>query len=143
MILVLVLVLVGGSAYYYFNYIATRKSASFADNNMSDSQQEGMEGDADAELIMFYVDWCPHCKTAKPEWEKVRDKYNGTTVNGYNVTFTEVNCTEETPDVQEMTEQYNIEGYPTIKLVRGDQVVDFEAKPTETTLIQFLTTVLN
>ena len=42
-----------------------------------------------------------------------------------------------------MTEQYNIEGYPTIKLVRGDQVVDFEAKPTETTLTQFLTTVLN
>ena len=26
-------------------------------------------------MMLFYVDWCPHCKTAKPEWNKMKDKY--------------------------------------------------------------------
>ena len=41
-----------------------------------------------------------------------------------------------------MMETYKVEGFPTIKLVKGDQVIDFEAKPTESTLTQFLNTIL-
>ena len=25
-----------------------------------------------ATLMLFYVDWCPYCKTAKPEWESLK-----------------------------------------------------------------------
>ena len=67
---------------------------------------------------------------------------DGKVINGYNVSFTEVNCTDETAEVQDMTERYNIEGYPTIKLVVGDEVIDFEAKPTKDTITQFLNTAL-
>jgi hypothetical protein len=41
-----------------------------------------------------------------------------------------------------MVDQYKIEGYPTIKLVKGNQVVDFDAKPTQQSLTQFLISVL-
>ena len=144
LIIVVILLLLGVAVYYYVNYVSNGKSVSFTDNSATDvSIEEGVDGEGDAELLMFHVDWCPHCKTAKPEWDKVANKYEGKSVNGYKVTFTDVNCTEETPDVQEMMETYNIEGYPTIKMIKGDQVIDFEAKPTESSLTQFLTTVLN
>jgi thiol-disulfide isomerase/thioredoxin len=26
---------------------------------------------------IFFAEWCPHCKTAKPIWEKVSADYNG------------------------------------------------------------------
>ena len=56
--------------------------------------------------------------------------------------FTEVNCTNETPEVEKMVEKYKIEGYPTIKLLKDGQVIEYDAKPTKDTLEQFLNTVL-
>jgi hypothetical protein len=38
--------------------------------------------------------------------------------------------------------KYKIEGYPTIKLLKGDQVIEYDAKPTKSTMEQFLHTVL-
>ena len=38
-----------------------------------------MEGysndDSELKLIMFHVNWCPHCKTAKPVWDKITQNY--------------------------------------------------------------------
>jgi thiol-disulfide isomerase/thioredoxin len=96
----------------------------------------------EAELILFYADWCPHCKTAKPEWNNVKSQFNGKVINGYTVTFTEVNCTTETPQSQQLMDQYKVEGFPTIKLVKGNQVIDFDAKPTTQSITQFLNSVL-
>jgi hypothetical protein len=39
-------------------------------------------------------------------------------------------------------DQYTIEGFPTIKLLKDGQVIDFDAKPTKDSLTQFLNTVL-
>ncbi len=95
-----------------------------------------------AELMFFYVDWCPHCKTAKPDWEEVKSEYQDKTVNGYQVIFTEINCTNESDEVEKLMNQYKIEGFPTIKLLKDGQVIEYDAKPTKETLIQFLNTVL-
>jgi|AntAceMinimDraft_18_1070375.scaffolds.fasta_scaffold57734_2 thiol-disulfide isomerase/thioredoxin len=131
--------LIGVSIYYYFKYVAPKLSPTY---NAGTGVDSGPAGSNQAEIILFYVDWCPHCKTAKPEWEKVRDKYQGQQINGYVVTFTEVNCTNETAEVSQMIEKYSIEGYPTIKLLKDDEIIEFDAKPTKDTLSQFLTTVL-
>ena len=96
----------------------------------------------DAEIMFFYVDWCPHCKTAKPAWNDVKSEYENKTINGYKVIFTEINCTEETAEVESLMNKYNIEGFPTIKLLKDGQVVEYDAKPTKETLTQFLNTVL-
>jgi thiol-disulfide isomerase/thioredoxin len=102
----------------------------------------GQNQSKDAEIMLFSTDWCPHCKTAKPEWEQVKAEYEGKQINGYTILFTEVNCTNETPEVEQMINRYKIEGYPTIKLVKDNQVIDYDAKPTKATLIQFLNTVV-
>jgi thiol-disulfide isomerase/thioredoxin len=96
----------------------------------------------EAELIFFYADWCPHCKTAKPVWEEITSEYENKTVNGYKVVFTEVNCTTENAKVEEMMNKYKIEGFPTIKLIKDGQVIEFDAKPTKNNLTQFLNTAL-
>lgn len=95
-----------------------------------------------AELMLFHVDWCPHCKTAKPEWDQVKAEYQNKEINGYKVIFTDINCTNETPEIQKLIDTYKIEGYPTIKLIKDGQVIDFDAKPTKDTLSKFLNTVL-
>jgi len=140
MIVAAVLAIIGFGVYYYYAYISPKLSPSFGDD--SAESDDGSDTEGDVELILFYVDWCPHCKTAKPEWDSVRNEYENKNVNGYNLQFTEINCTEESPEVQEVVEQYGIEGYPTIKLLKGDQVIDFEAKPTKDTLTQFINTVV-
>jgi len=96
----------------------------------------------EAEIMLFSTDWCPHCKTAKPEWEQVKAEYNGKQIHGYTIIFTEVNCTNESPDVEKMMNTYKIDGYPTIKLVKDNQIIDYDAKPTKATLTQFLNTVV-
>ena len=94
--------------------------------------------DSSAQLLFFSTDWCTHCKVAQPEWDKLVAKYDGQLVNGKQVVFTHYNCTTETPEITAIISQYNISGYPTVKLLKDGQVIDFDAKPTEASLTQFL-----
>jgi protein-disulfide isomerase-like protein with CxxC motif len=58
------------------------------------------------------------------------------------VVFTEIDCSNETTEVDQMMNKYNVEGYPTLKLLKDGQVIEYDAKPTKETLTQFLNTVL-
>lgn len=98
----------------------------------------GVNDDKVAQLFLFKVDWCPHCKTAKPVFDEVEKELNGRQVNGYTVTFKTVDCEAE-PD---LADKFKIEGYPTIKLVKDGQVIEYDAKPEKDKIIEFLNTVL-
>jgi thiol-disulfide isomerase/thioredoxin len=129
------------SLYYYFYYVYPKVKPTYQPNN------ENMPGAANgvtntAELLLFYVNWCPHCKTAKPIWNELKTEYENKTINGYKVIFTEIDCTTETAEIELMVNKYNIEGYPTIKLLKDGQVIEYDAKPSKATLEQFLNTVL-
>jgi thiol-disulfide isomerase/thioredoxin len=136
---VILFAIVAGLYYYY--YMAPQMKAKYQPN--SEQVQEGESGNGStAELLFFYADWCPHCKTAKPIWNDLKAEYENKTINGYKVVFTEINCSEETAEVDKMMNQYNVEGYPTIKLLKDGQVIEYDAKPSKETLTQFLNTVL-
>ena len=122
------------SVYIYQTYVSPKLVPSY------ESSQDG--SGKTAELMLFYVDWCPHCKTGKPAWDEVKNEYQHRLINGYKVIFKEYNCTEETAEVEKLMNQYHIEGYPTIKLLKDGQVIEFDAKPTKSALEQFLNTVL-
>uniref|UniRef100_A0A6C0DTE2 Thioredoxin domain-containing protein n=1 Tax=viral metagenome TaxID=1070528 RepID=A0A6C0DTE2_9ZZZZ len=128
------------SIYYYNKVIAPKMNPSYKAN--SENIPVGSQGGKQAELLLFSVDWCPHCKTAKPEWESLKQEYQGKTINGYVVIFTDVNCTNESPEVEKLMNTYKVEGYPTIKLLKDGQVIEYDAKPTKATLTQFLNSVL-
>jgi thiol-disulfide isomerase/thioredoxin len=72
----------------------------------------------------------------------LKAEYENKEINGYKVIFTEVNCTNESPEIEKMMNTYKIDGFPTIKLLKDGQVIEYDAKPTKETMEQFLNTVL-
>jgi thiol-disulfide isomerase/thioredoxin len=122
-------------------YVAPSLNPSFKPNREAETGNSG-GGGKHAELMLFYTDWCPHCKTAKPIWEELQSEYQDKTINGYNVIFTDINCTTETAEIEQLMNKYKIEGYPTIKLLKDGQIIEYDAKPNKETLVQFLNSVL-
>ena len=137
--IVFLVLILGIFAYYVYKQYADEKTAFHANRENIPKDQNSNKT---ATLMLFYVDWCPHCKTAKPEWELLKTEYDGKSINGYTVNFTEYNCTNESPETTQLMDKYSIEGYPTIKLVKDNQIIEYDAKPTKSTMEQFLNTVL-
>jgi thiol-disulfide isomerase/thioredoxin len=138
-ILFTIVLLIIAIAYVYKKYMAPKLENNYAPN------KEFIDKDVDknAEMLMFTVNWCPHCKKAAPIWKKFVDEYNGKTINGYTLSFRTINCTDEKDvEVKELLNKYKIEGYPTIKLLKDGEVISFDAKPEQATLEKFLQTVL-
>ena len=139
----LVIILAIISYFIYKSYIEPMMNPTYKANREHVPVGSAAAGSGkEAEILLFSTDWCPHCKTAKPEWEQVKAEYDGKQIHGYTIIFTEVNCTNESPDVEKMMNTYKIEGYPTIKLVKDNQIIDYDAKPSKATLTQFLNTVV-
>jgi len=140
---VIILVIVAYSVYQYYVYPLVKPTYKENSEIMPAGSSEGMGNNGnEVELLLFSADWCPHCKKAKPEWEQVKAEYQGKQIKGYTIIFTDVNCTTDSPDVEKMMNTYKVEGYPTIKLIKDNQVIDFDAKPTKDTLEQFINTVI-
>lgn len=87
-------------------------------------------------VIFFYADWCPHCVRAKPEWNKVQEM-DGQNVNGKKVNVRA--CNSEGSNVEkEVASDNNIEGYPTIKLIKNNEVVDYNGERTADAIKNFI-----
>lgn len=136
-IIVVVVLFIILAFFYYFNYVSPKfkKSYQINEGDFNSSSKQ-------AELLFFYADWCPHCKTAKPIWNDIKSEFQNKTINGYKVLFTEINCTSENAETEQMMNKYNIEGFPTIKLLKDGQIIEYDAKPSKDTLNEFLNTVL-
>ena len=136
--IVVLFIIIGGYLYYY--YVLKDSNAKYKPNNEGVNKNENKY--KNAELLFFFTNWCPHCKTAKPVWNSLKTEYENKTINGYTIIFTEIDCTEESAEVEAMMNKYSVEGYPTIKLLKDGQVIEYDAKPTKDTLVQFLNTVI-
>jgi thiol-disulfide isomerase/thioredoxin len=72
-------------------------------------------------MVMYGVDWCPHCVEAKPEFEKLGATQ---TIGGKLVEFAVVNPEQD----KKAAEGKNISGYPTFHLYdsKGALVADYD-----------------
>lgn len=115
-----------------------------------------------ANIFFFFVDWCPHCKTAKPEWNNFKVQYNNTEVNGYIIKCVDINCTDDSGSIDivdipeniqddikptpmkiaDLIRKYNIEAYPTVKMTKDDYTIDYDAKISADSLDKFVHTAL-
>ena len=88
---------------------------------------EGFSGSMMPTLYMFGWKDCGHCKTAKPEFEKLK------------ATIGErVHCQYiEGPENPEMAREYGVEGYPTFWFVNGEKKVKYEGERTAEALQRF------
>ena len=126
----------------YFYYYYTGSKLKYKPNNEGKTDDNSSTSNKQAELLFFYADWCPHCKTAKPIWNDLKSEYQNKTINGYHIIFTEINCANESAETEKMMDKYSVEGFPTIKLIKDGQVIEYDAKPSKDTLVQFLNTTL-
>lgn len=126
--------------FYYFYYVSPSLKPKYSHNSEEGTGQE--RNGSTSELLFFYADWCPHCKAAKPIWNDLKSEYENKTINGYKILFTEVDCSQESAEVEKLMNQYNVEGYPTIKLLKDGQIIEYDAKPSKEVLVKFLNTAL-
>lgn len=98
-----------------------------------------------AELMLFFATWCPHCKTTMPIWKDLKSEMDGELFHGYKLVFTEHDCTNADGDNSDtssaqhlMMDKYGVEAFPTIKLLKGDELIEYDAELSKDTLLTFL-----
>jgi hypothetical protein len=143
-IIVALAAFIGVAIYVYSYYIAPTLQPAYVPN-----QEFQKEKASHAQINLFYVDWCPHSKNARKEWNKVKEQFDKKMVNGTVLEFVEINGEEDDGQIMNvfetkhgLTGDKKVDGYPTIILVKGDQVIEFDAKPNKESLTEFINTSL-
>lgn len=141
-IIIIVIIFIFASIYgynhFYLPWLSSKRYSDVANTNPSASGNGG-----DVTIYFFSVDWCPHCKTALPEWQNFSHNYDGKEINGYVISCIHIDCSIDTdPKIIEYMETYKIQGYPTIKMVKENKIIDFDAKVTSTALESFVSNMV-
>jgi thiol-disulfide isomerase/thioredoxin len=140
-VFVVVLIFLVAAIYTYKRYVSPNLNKTYVANSefLPEGSGPGPENlNNSAELYFFYTTWCPHCKKSMPVWQDLKSELDGKSLKGVTLSFIEVDCDKEAA----LAEKFNVQGYPTIKLVKGNQVIEYDAKPEKDTLMEFLHTSL-
>ncbi|XP_053198850.1 protein disulfide-isomerase A4 [Scomber japonicus] len=86
-----------------------------------------MEG-KDTVLIEFYAPWCGHCKQFVPEYEKIAQALKE---NDPPIPVVKVDATVAT----EVAGRFEVQGYPTIKILKNGEPVDYDGDRTEKAIV--------
>jgi len=138
MLLILVLFVLAGLIVYR-RYVSARINKKYVANNEFSQNKIGEDGNSSADIYFFFTEWCPHCKTAKPIWADFKSKMSGKQINGIKLNFFEVDCDKDSAT----SDKFNVKGFPTIKLMKGNQIIEYDAKPSTVNLIEFVNTSLS
>lgn len=86
------------------------------------------------EAILFYTEWCPHCKTTLPKW---LDYKQGFDQKKHSVSFREVECDANVTEA----ERYGVDSYPTIILVVNEKRYIYDSEFSPETMDKFINTI--
>lgn len=129
-ILLVIVIFLIAALFVYRRYISAGMKRDYVANN--EFTNDGAIDSAD--IYLFYTTWCPHCKTAKPIWEDFKKEMEDKRVNGIKLNFFEVDCDKDPAT----SDKFKVKGFPTIKLIKGKQIIEYDAKPNKATLIEFV-----
>jgi thiol-disulfide isomerase/thioredoxin len=129
-ILLVIVIFLIAALFVYRRYISSGMKREYLANN--EFTNDGAIDSAD--IYLFYTTWCPHCKTAKPIWEDFKKEMEDKKVNGIKLNFFEVDCDKDPAT----SDKFKVKGFPTIKLIKGKQIIEYDAKPNKATLIEFV-----
>jgi thiol-disulfide isomerase/thioredoxin len=129
--ILVVAIFIASAVFAYNKFIKPGMSAPYKANK---EFAEAGSDDREAVIYYFTASWCPVSKRVFPQWEKFVGDYDGKNINGYTLRTRVVDCEKE----PELADKANIEGYPTVKLMFGNQVVEYDANVKYETLVEFV-----
>ena len=88
----------------YFIYITFNLNESFESSANELPNKLKTEG---KQLVLFYADWCGHCKKIKPDWDAASKEIG-------NEKMIKVNVGDGTEEHKKTMSEYGIQGFPTI-----------------------------
>ena len=108
-------------------------------NNTETGENSGKE----ALIYFFHADWCPHCKKAQPEWDTFMTGHDNKLKNDYKIKCISVDCTDDKESTaKQLINQYNVESYPTVKMVKDNKTIDYDASVKTESLNKFVEIML-
>lgn len=105
--------------------------------NLNDNNFKEEFKNNDILLVMFYAPWCGHCQKMKPEYIAAAHDLQSA---GFSKCLAMVDCTLN----PEITEKFNIKGFPTLKLFQnGKYVKDYKGDRTVEAIKKFVIPYMN
>ena len=99
----------------YFQLYQKYKSKYISLKSKIDNQQTG-GGDIDKkDVFLFKAEWCPHCKNFMSQWEKLESDH------GKKYNFITYDSNEDSEEIK----NWSIQGYPTIMVKKGKDVMEY------------------
>lgn len=121
-----ILFMLGITYYIYIKYIKKDKKE-FVPN------EEYVDKPIKYECILFYTEWCPHCKKTISEWADYKNGFSDSRAK-----FTIVDCDKN----KDMAEMYEIDSYPTIVMVLNGKNYVFDSNFSKESMDKFVSTIL-
>ena len=77
-------------------------------------------------LVLFYAEWCGHCKTLKPKWDEAAKE-----VNTEKTRMVKINVGDKTDEQDALIAKYNIDGFPTILVFQNGTPTPYVGEQTK------------
>lgn len=84
-------------------------------------------------LVLFYADWCGHCKKMKPVWDETAEK-----VNKEKTRMVKVNVGDKTDEQEALIAKYKIDGFPTVMVFQNGKPTPYVGEYTEEMFMKIL-----
>ena len=81
-------------------------------------------------FVKFYAPWCGHCKRLAPDYKKLADVF----AEEKNVVIAEVDADK----YKDLARSYGVTGYPTLKLFKNGEIVDYKEARDLESLVAFV-----
>jgi thiol-disulfide isomerase/thioredoxin len=114
---------------YYTKYLKY-KSKYLSLSTQMKTQKGGSGNDNKIKVILFKADWCGHCVTFKPTWDKIIENKDF----AGKFEFIKYDADKQ----KQMFQKYKVNAFPTIKIEDDNEVREYDGERTMEEFTAFL-----